>query len=326
MNKILIVQFALGPTHKARLLKNLQSCKAYDYFDVFILTDSVEYFSSINKSNIIIKDLDLMRKDYPWSIELEKIPPKTDDEAEYAKYFIENNVKIPTLLRRFVFLWDKVENYDGFIFMDCDILPNLNDNTYPLLEEYFCTPFKDHPVFPTGEKLEDKIIVMPGGSSYDDIHHGYLKDFAISINEKYKITNKKIEHNFIVTDGNFRTIKFPKKEMIKPFFELMNNIIYDILFVNKESYFVLGTHSMWNLHSEYILSIMFNLLDARAFPMTSSAGIRNGFFNIDCYPEDRFWNWGMDMESSIIGKNDFINKNYDKLKKFYENRAQEFPY
>jgi len=326
MNKILIVQWAFGPTHKARLLKNLQSCNSYDYFDVFVLTDSVEYFSSINKPNVIIQDLDSMRKDYPWSIEFEKVPPKTDDEAEYAKYFIENNVKIPTLLQRFPWSLETASNYDGFIWMDCDVLPNVDNTTYPLLEEYFCTPFVDHPVFPTGEQLQDKIIVMPGGASYDELHHYYLKDFAVSINEKYKITDKEILHNFIITDGNFRTFKFPKKEMIKPFFELMNNIIYDVLVGDKEKYFVLGTHSMWGLHSEYILSIMLNLLDGRAFPMTMQSGIRNGFFHINCYPEDRFWNWGMHMESSTIGKKDFVEKNYIELKKFYENRGQEFPY
>ena len=58
-NKILITQFALGPTYKERLLKNILTYKPYDYFDIFLLTDSVEYFDSIShKSNVIIKDID----------------------------------------------------------------------------------------------------------------------------------------------------------------------------------------------------------------------------------------------------------------------------
>ena len=89
MNKILLVQFTIGPTYKARLLANLQNYPSYDRFDVFIMTDDVDYFTPVsNRSNITVKDINEIRKDYPWSLELEKIPPRIDDEAEYVKYFL----------------------------------------------------------------------------------------------------------------------------------------------------------------------------------------------------------------------------------------------
>jgi len=324
MNKILLVQFTIGPTYKARLLANLQNYSSYDRFDVFIMTDDVDYFNSIsNRSNITIKDINEIRKDYPWSLELEKIPPKIDNEAEYVKYFLENNVKIPTLLRRFVFTWDKAINYEGFIFMDCDILPVADDHSYAALEKYFCNPVSSVKLFQL-ENLEDKILIVPGGGRYDEYHHSFLKDFAIAINEKYKVTDREIVHNFIKTDGNFRSLKFPNKEAIKTFFELLNNVVHDIL--TDDKFFVLGVHTMWNLHSEYILSILFNLLNAEAFPLNHELGIPQDAFIIGCFPEDRFWNWGLDTEPSAIGKMDFVEKNYDKLKQFYENRGQVWPY
>jgi len=308
MDKILIVQFALGPTHKARLLYNLKTCSSYRYFDVFIMTDDVDYFSSVSfMPNLIIKNLDELRKNYPWSIELEKIPPLIDNEAEYAEYFIKNNVKIPTLLRRFVFLWENVTNYLGFIFMDCDVLPVINDEYYQKLENYFYKPITSHPYPNFTESLENKIISTPAGGSYDETNCKFLKTCATYINNEYKLTDKEIINYFTVTDGNFRTLRFPDKEMIKPFFELLNNIIYDILVLKKEEYFFLGTHSMWNLQSEQILSIIFNLLDVKCFPWTEEFGFsRTKSFEINSYPEDRFWN--------------------DKLKKYYEDHFIEFPY
>ena len=325
MKKILITQLALGPTYKARLLHNLQTYPAYDRFDVFIMTDEVEYFESVaHKSNLYINNIDEIRKDYPWSIKLEKVPPLIKDEAEFAKYCIENNVKIPTLLQRFSLNWEKSSDYDGFIWMDCDVLPITDDFFYEKTENYFCNPVESINIFSL-KNLKDKILSSPGGGEYDEYHHPFLKDFAIAINEKYKITDKEIIHKFFTTDGNFRTLKFPNKEMTKYFFELLNNVAHDILTDNK--FFVLGVHTMWNLHSEHILSILFNLLEVVVFPLNDEVGISpHNVFKINSYPEDRFWNWGMNMESSLIGKQDFIDKNYDKLKKYYIDHFQEFPY
>ena len=322
-NKILITQFALGPTYKERLLKNITTYKSYDYFDIFLLTDSVEYFDSIShKSNVIIKDIDEMRKSYPWSFDLEPLPKEKFDEVKYAEEFLLNNTQIPTLLRRFVFNWERVSEYDGFIFMDCDIIPTATDEVFQKLNHYFTTPFPD-------ESLQNKIIVIPAGYYDDENTISFLKEFATTINNKYKITDSEIKDQFIRTDGNFRSLKFPNKESIKIFSTLLDNIIYDIL--TDDQFFILKGHTMWRLHSEHILSIIFNLLGAESMSWSPELGLSNslseGSFRVDCYPEDRFWNWALNtVFPSQIGKQDFIDKNYDELKKFYENRAQIFPY
>ena len=121
MNNILLVQYSVGPTYKDRLIYNLKTYPGYNYYDVFILTNDVEYFQSVSHmKNVFLQDIDEIRKDYPWSIELEPVPKEKTDQTKYAKEIWGSNpvIKFPTLLERFVFLWEKVANYDGFIFMN----------------------------------------------------------------------------------------------------------------------------------------------------------------------------------------------------------------
>lgn len=319
---ILIVQCAWGPTYRKRLLKNLRECDGYDLYDVFIMTDQVEDFKEVmNKENIYIRDINEMRKDYPWSIEYEQIPEEKIDDKKYTEEI--SKLKIPTLLRRFVFLWEKVENYDGFIFMDCDVIPIKNLDTYEITRNYFTNKITKHPFFNDGEDLTGKMIVIPGGQSYEEPYHPFLLEYAKKINEKYKITDRELVWDFRMTDGNFRTVNFPDKSYCKKFFELINNIVYDTL-VEKE-YFFLATHSIWNAHSEYIISIALNLFGGAAYPKnTEGIGLGPDLFRVDCYPEDRYWCWNL-LENAET-KEEFIKINYDKLKTFYENRGQVFPY
>lgn len=323
-NKLLLVQIAVGPTYRNRLLNNLIKNESYDLFDVFIMTEDVDYFSSVShKPNLFIKNINDIRKNYPWSLEFEKIPPKIDSEEDYAKLYIEENYKFPTMIERFVWDWEYAENYNAFIFMNCDILPIADTESYKLLENYFTNPTIKNPFSDIEDVLENKIIVIPGGGSHDVGYHTYLKEFAEKINDKYQVTTKEIENVFPITDGNFRTFKFPDTKLIKPFFKLVNNVVHDVFTDN--TYFVMREHSMWLLNSELILSIIFNLLDVRLFPNTAEWGF-HGSFAINCYPEDRFWNWSAGMQNSSISREDFIQKNYNTLETFYKNRGQLFPH
>jgi hypothetical protein len=319
-NKLLITQFAVGPTHKARLLHNLKTCEAYKYFDVYVLTDTPEMYIGLGE-NIFTENINSVRPE--WSIEHEVLPKEKYDEALYAKELMETGLKIPTCMRRFAFGLPDVERYDGFLFMDCDILPILNDESYRQLEDYFVNPMSEHPDF-KGIDTTGKMIVCPASLGYNISTHGFLAEYASEINKKYSVTNRTLNNDFIMTDGNFRTIKFQDKAQIKPFYELLNSIIRDI--VVDKNYFFLKGGSMWSVHSEYVLSIIFNLMAAEAFPMSPTTGINHNTFKVCCYPEDRYWNWGTNMVMSMIGKMDFVQKNCEKLKTFYANRAQHFNY
>lgn len=313
---------AVGPTYKERMLNNLINKDGYDLYDVLVLTDEVEYFDSVkHKSNFFIKDINEFRKDYPWSIEHEKIASEKTDEIKYALQRLDG-LNFPTLLDRFAFDWEQADQYEGFISMSCDVIPLKNIEEFKITEKYFVDKIERHPLFFTDTDLKGKIIVIPGGAGYDS-HHSHLLDYAKSINEQYKITDKEISTEFLITDGNFRTFNFPNKEARKQFFTLMNNIIYDVYVENK--YFCLGDHCHWRCHSEYIISVVLNLMNGIAFPKTPHLGLTESLFKIECYPEDRFWSWGWEYDIEK-GKKGFIEKNFEKLKEFYENRGQTFPY
>lgn len=277
MGEILITQFAVGPSHKARLLNNLLKYPAYDFFDVYILTDDVSYFAQVNKPNIQIVNINDVRKDYEWSLTYEKVPNEIHDEAAYAREYMASQFKIPTTLRRFAFLLEK--QYHGYIFMDCDIIPIIDEEYFQKLYKYFTEPFCDRRY---GGDTVGKIVVLPGSSpGYDEYHHPFLKEYAKEINDKYQVTKEPIKHNLITTDGNFRTIKFPDKSAIRPFFDLINGIVHDVLVEGK--YFHMRGGSVWNIHSEYLLAVAFNLLGAVSYPQLDDVGLHhNTGFRVDC--------------------------------------------
>lgn len=321
-NKILIMHVAVGPTYKERLLKNLTFEDGYDLYDVLILTDDVRFFESIkDKSNFFIKDIDDFRKNYPWSIEHEKLPSEKTDEIKYGLERVAG-LRFPTLLDRFAFDWDQADQYEGFISMSCDVIPLKNVEEFKVAEKYFVEKLEKHPMFFTDLDLRGKTIVIPGGAIYD-FHHSHLLEYAKEINEEYKITDKEISGEFLSNDGNFRTFNFPNKEARKKFFTLMNNIIHDVYV--KHKYYCLGDHGHWRCHSEYIIAVVLNLMNGMAFPRTYNVGLTESLFKTECYPEDRFWSWGWECDLEK-GKKGFIEKNYEKLKEFYANRGQKFPY
>jgi len=326
INALMVIQ-GFGPTYKKRLLNNIKTNKGYEKYDILLITDDVEYWDDIkNKENIFIEHIDDLRKDYPWSIENEKLPNEKRDEIKYAKEIIENNFKFPTLLQRFGFIWKNAQNYDGFIWPNTDVLPK-EITEYHVIEmnKYFSEKKFSNTCYGLDINTPQKQIVMcPGGSKLDEYHHPYILDYAKKINEKYKITNKEITHNFMMFDGNFITYNFPDKNYYFKFFDLINNIVKEY-FENKNEFFHLGTHTMWLTGQEFITSIAMYLMNGTMVPTNSCNILGNQTFDIFCYPEDRFWNWGWECDINE-GQEGFVKKNYDKLKHFYESRGQKWVY
>lgn len=320
-NKILITQFIVGPTYKDRVKHNLRTyVDSYKYFDVIILTDDVSYFDDIDMPNVAFSDVNELRQWQSWSAQYETLPIEKRDETAYAREFIYTAAKIPTLMRRFVFNLPHIEEYCGYVFMDADVIPVATEDTYRVLENFFCKA-TNHPEY--GGNIKDKICVIPGiEQSYDVDSQAFLYEYAVQINAKYKVTDN-VSKNFILTDGNFRCIRFGDKSQIHRFYELLNNVILDIY---RGEYSVLSSGIIWNLHSEYILAIVFNLLGAVGFPMTVGTGLHpQSCFRIDSYPEDRFWHSGLGYQITDT-KEEFVKINYNMLKEFYDNRGQHWPY
>jgi hypothetical protein len=332
-NNALLVCLGIGPTYKKRLLNNLKTNNGYDKYDILLITNDVEYWYEIkNKENIFIEDIDDLRKDYPWSIENEKLPIEKRDEIKYAKEIIFNNFKFPTLLERFCFIWKNAKNYDGFIWLNTDVLPKeIVDKQVEGMNKYFSKKEFSNSLFGLDIDTPKKQIVMcPGGSKFDMHHYPILVEYTKKINNKYKITENSISNDFYAFDGNFITYNFPNKNYYVQFFDLINNILKDY-FENKEEFFFLGTHTIWSTSEEYIVSIVMKLMNGVFVPLNSCNILGNQTFSVNCYPEDRFWNWGWDSpvitESQINeGQEGFIKRHYDRLKSFYESRGQKWVY
>jgi hypothetical protein len=306
---MLIVYFPVGPTFRNRvvysILKNIES---YSLFDILIMTDFKEdpIFNSLREfTNIIIKDIDELRKDYPWSIEYEKLPVKTTNEKEYALDITKNEKLISSSIWRFAFCLPEIEKYDAILFCNCDIECKANIDTFNNIKNDFNLLTKD-------------TVIGNGGYDFTD-QFSSIANIIIKENN-YTQLNPKLYSN----DGNFFCYSFKNKNNIKNFLDILNNIIYQILVNNREDLFFLGRHGIWSLNNEPIQSIAYSILGIDVLPNILSI---NTGFSVFTFPEDRFWNWSQgDFICTLESKEEFIKINYERLKSFYINRGQFWNY
>jgi hypothetical protein len=238
---------------------------------------------------------------------------------------LSNGIKISLCLRRFASEWNRIYKYRGLVFLDCDTTPRSTQEDYDKSINFIYNSTISIPEYNIVNKTSPDILglgfINPG---YDN-SHAHLLEYANNINYKYNITNQNIQYNFPISDGPFRAYRFNSEFHMKQFFTLIHNIVEDILVYKK--YDKLAQHSVWKIHVEYVLAIVCNLLNIETYLNSRTNGIaRNYPFRVECYPEDRFWCFSAGFENSRTGKLDFVNKNYLKLKEFYDNKSQEFPY
>jgi hypothetical protein len=340
MDKVLIVHLGFGPTYKKRLLSNIKNNDAYGLYDVLIITDDLEYWEELNDyTYVFIEHIDNLRKNFEWSINNEVLPKEKKDDSKYAKEIKENNIKFPTLLHRFSLIWENAHKYDGFLWLNTDVSPIKDLGGFENVKRFFSKKEFEEPglsmygdyfpkdVLDMGVHIpKHKIILSPGGDYYDH-NHIYLLDCTKKINEKYKITEREIEFKFGKFDGNFVTFNFPDKKYHQIFFDLLNNIMKEY-YENKDEFYFLGPHTIWLNSQEYITSIAMNLLDGIMVPTSPLCFEKHSshLFRRDNFPEDRFWSWGGGEFVLCESQLEFIEKNYNQLKKFYDNHFQKFNY
>jgi hypothetical protein len=326
--QILLVYSAIGPTYRQRLLYNIKQYPSYNFYDILIITDFPEDFADLrSSSNIFIEDIDILRNRFSWSYDLERIPKEKIDETAYVKEIQNKNIKLPLALRRFASEWKNIYNYRGIVFLDCDTFPKGTYDEYLKAIDFIYRDKVSIPEKNIYNQLINNIIGIgfvddPG---YDQYHTPFLMEYAEQINNKYNITDKPIINRFPISDGPFRAYRFPNEESMKQFFNLIHNILQDNL-VHK-MYPKITEHCIWTTHVEYLLSIVTNLMDITVNSGTYSIGInKNSAFKVECYPEDRFWCFSAGFTNSTLNKLDFVKNNYEKLKTFYSNNSQHFPY
>jgi hypothetical protein len=306
---MLLVYYTIGPTFRNRIVYSiLKNIESYSLFDVLIMTDMKEdpIFKSLESyKNIIIKDIDELRKDYPWSIEYEKLPIKTLNEKEYATYVLEKDWVIPGSIWRFVFCLPEIEKYDAIFVCNCDIECKADQLIYDSIKNSFSSLNKD-------------MVIGNGGYDFTD-RFGDLANIIIKENN-YQQLNPRLYSN----DGNFFCYTFKNKNNIKNYLDIFNNIVYEILVNNREDLFILGRHGIWAVNNEPIQSIVHSILDIDVASLTFEV---NRGFSILTFPEDRFWNWCQgDFICTLESKEEFIKINYERLKSFYISRGQLWNY
>ena len=310
MNKeFLLVYFPVGPTFRNRVVYNIvNNRESYSLFDVAILTDmpTDTVFDQIrNDQNTRILNINDLRRDYPWFIEHEGLPIKTLNEQEYALDIMNNNRVIPSCVWRFAFSIDNIKSYSAIIFCNCDVVCVSNPNHLEEMKNNF-------------NSFSNDVVI---GNGIYDFTEKYL-EIAKKLSLESGLVLKR--DKLMCNDGNFFCFSFKNKEKIEEFYSFFNKLIYEIVVTKREDLYSLERHSSWLVNNEGVQAILTSLFDIEVIPNTSEI-LKN--FSIRTYPEDRFWNWPQgNFETSTISKQDFINKNFEKLKKFYLERGQNWNY
>ena len=208
-------------------------------------------------------------------------------------------------MQRYALLYDKIDRYKAVSIMDCDMIPVMNDDDYIAFEKYI------DEVMPTNS--------MSTNRSY----YTWNTEQNLLLLEKYKADLKKnVEISYPIEgcDGLFKLYKFGGGDKIREFYDVWRYILLDS-FKNK-NHLISGS---WNILIEEILSFVYKLVDIRVNSEEEHYRAMYGVKSFN-FPEDRFWeDWtGRGFMTNVASKEEFIEKNYDKLKEYYSQQGLVF--
>lgn len=310
MNNTLLIYWPIGPTFKDRMKSNLKTFNSYKFFDVLIATDDPEYFSDIDYPNVNILDLNHYRNAYSEFNEFECLPDEKKDSCLYREQFnelISRGIRFPLNVQRFSLLYENIDKYEAISILDCDMIPVYTEEEFERFQNYLKN-------------------VMPINSiSTNRAYYTWDSDQTMSLLNRYgNELNKTFSNEAPLEgfDGLFKLYKFENSIKIKKFFETWNYIVLDCFKTN--NHLIKGS---WNVLIEEILAVVYRLENIKpnkdSLDYIEVRGIKS--YN---FPEDRYWDdWtheGFDVSAS--SKDDFIEKNYEKLKNYYTNQGLKFTY
>jgi len=317
MSKVLLGYTAIGPTYKDRVVYHIKKYEEhYKYFDILILTDDPEYFKFgeiKHFSNVIIEDLNKHREQFPEFLEYEKLVEEKISNSIYRNQIVELSLQgfyFPLHLQRFILNYENLDQYQGIIMLDCDVAPVIDENGYEKFVNYFDR-------MPINSVSSNKCYY-----TWED--RPKVKDFIYECISELGITNQK---DLSVVDGfdnPLKLLKFEGIEKARSFFNMWNYCLLKS-FKSKDRDFLIPR--AWGDASEVIISILYTLENIKVNKDNIDYNIMN-YFRSYTYPEDRFWNdvTCLNFNISSNSKEEFIKVNYEKLKEFYKNYHQEFPY
>lgn len=315
-NDVVIFYWAIGPSYRTYLIKNLEAAMKYSSAmgKFAILTDHREDFSDLCNSTdkcLTVLDLDEERKNYTWSFELEPVPQqKTEPEygLEFRKNLLEGK-RFSYSLNRFVIPWCIRNNVTKFFISDPDA--HLGIHRFNTFQDYL-NEITTHIALmeenntPKENSIGRVIGVRPSlvREKINDTFH----DLLCSITG----TSSEYPNMYPQLDGIFKYYDFNTTSDLQIFFDTWNSARK--IEIDPENTHLYGTaHGGVFLNDEVLLGAIFHALniDVYGYLIHNAAYLRGR-------EENRWFAASIGVESDSL--DDFIEKN----KNLYKNKLYDF--
>lgn len=329
MSKVLLGYTPIGPTYKNRIVNNLLNFDGYKFFDVILLTNDPNYseFDKIRHfPNVIIKDVNKDREEYSQFSNYEKLAEEKNDTKIYAEQavdlWINQKLPFPLHLQRFILNYQDISKYKFIIMSDIDIIPQHTEEDFNTMMYHL-----------ENNMPENSVSSIRGYQEWQNRLgvNDFIKEWAEKL-------GKNIDHSTPVCgfDNPIKLLKFSSPEKIKEFFDLWNTLLWDSFTNPKyQSADTTVISNCWGQGSETLIAILYKL-----FPITlnleASDYLSMYHFKSFTFPEDRYWSFGVNHLGIVMSyhfdvipsQEEYIQNNYDNLKKFYEvfHQIKEFKY
>jgi hypothetical protein len=244
MDKPIVSLWGFGPSYRNRVKLNILDAMSMGYdniMDYVVLTDYpedfIEFAEQTGKIKAII-DINEVRKDHPWSIELEHIPASATDSKAYGEEYMNNlmeNKHFSYSLHRFSFPTIAELGYNKIVFMDGDVKLRYDKIVSgELTEEQFWAEF-DTPVNSMKGCVAETGYIDRQTFQYNwiramgtDQSMIALQLCSILLHELHKIYNSEgfplITH-LPITEGPFRYYHLESPQRVKDLFDVWNECI-----------------------------------------------------------------------------------------------------
>lgn len=319
-NNFLLVWTAVGPTFRDRMVQNITQFKQCEKYDILILTDLPQDYRLDpirNFPNVIIEDLYKHRNMFPEFIVHEVLPAPTESEVDYKNEII-NQLTVqqkcyPIHIHRFALNYEHLDKYSHVIMCDCDTIPVHSDEQYELAYNYL---INDMPI--------DSV------SSYTGIQHWdkpVIMEFCDDVMRELNIPTNYHSNPLLAFDNPFKVFKFSSVEKARELFRMWNYCLLKLYNgdASTRGHVLPGS---WQNTPEPLHAVLFKIGNIKVNTHQPSSDLLR-IFKTFTYPEDRWWNGpigGYHFDFMVDTKKEFIEKNYELLRKFYTEWHQTFTY
>lgn len=297
MTKCIYCYLALGKDFKERVIKNITSFPGYDFFDILILTDDVAFFDGVKSDRVFIMDI----------VEYRNLYPKLSQFEALSGFGQNQKQKFSFHLQRFVLKYEHIDKYEIIVLADCDVVPLFTEETYQQFLENFA----------------GKTNCIGSNRAFYEWKEAAIISWAKRVGNLVglPLDESKVLCSF---DGPLKALKLENKEMIEKMFDVWDTLLYEAF---TDSSCGIAIRGSWCYTSEILLAVLYNLLKIDVIS-THESSIALTPFKAFTYPEDRFWDdiGFRGFITTTNSKEEFVVANYEKLKEFYKEYGQPFPY